>query len=135
MNTGEVDVAILLGGGEEVGLTLHDLATVDFRVVGPARLKESIERADWVELAALPWISPIGATAYTDMQRELFAVRGLELNSVAHFDNAVLGRTMLRAGVGLMLMSEDNAAGSTGRLFGHIAGSSSAIQIIPGSPE
>jgi hypothetical protein len=109
LSTGEVDIAVLLGGCAETGLTMHDLTTVQFRVVGPAALKDSIERADWAELAALPWISAIGATAYTEMQRELFAIRGLELNSVAYFDNAVLGRTMLHAGVGLMLMSEDRA--------------------------
>jgi DNA-binding transcriptional LysR family regulator len=109
LNTGELDSAFLLGGGAEVGLTRHDLATLHFRIAGPIELKEKIERADWDELACLPWISPIGSTAYTEMQNELFRGRGLELNSVAFFDNAVLGRTMLHAGVGLMLIREESA--------------------------
>lgn len=109
LNTGELDIAFILGGGAETGLTVYELSMVDFRIVGPVALKDSIEQANWADLAALPWITPIGTTAYAEMQRELFADRGLELNSVAHFDNAALGRTMLYAGVGLMLMREDSA--------------------------
>lgn len=109
LNTGELDAAFLLGGGAEVGLTRHELATLRFRIAGPIRLKEQIESADWAGLAALPWISPIGSTAYTEMLDRLFKDRGLELNSVACFDTAVLGRTMLQAGVGLMLMREESA--------------------------
>jgi DNA-binding transcriptional LysR family regulator len=109
LTSGELDAAFLLGGGAEVGLTRHDLATLHFRIVGPIGLKDKIEAADWAELASLPWISPIGSTAYTEMLNELFQGRGLELNSVAHFDTAVLGRTMLYAGVGLMLMREESA--------------------------
>ena len=109
LNTGELDLAFLLGGGAEIGLTRHDLATLQFRIVGPPALKEKIERADWAELASLPWISPIGSTAYTEMLDRLFKDRGLELNSVAYFDTAVLGRTMLQGGVGLMMMREENA--------------------------
>lgn len=109
LNTGELDLAFLLGGGTEIGLTRYDLATLHFRIVGPTALKEKIERADWAELASLPWISPIGSTAYTEMLDRLFKDRGLELNSVAYFDTAVLGRTMLHAGVGLMLIREESA--------------------------
>lgn len=110
LNTGELDLAFLLGGGAEIALTRHDLATLQFRIVGPPALKEKIERADWAELASLPWISPIGSTAYTEMLDRLFKDRGLALNSVAYFDTAVLGRTMLHAGVGLMMMREENAS-------------------------
>jgi len=109
LSSGELDAAFLLGGGGEVGLTRHDLATLHFRIVAPIGLKDKIERADWDELASLPWISPIGSTAYTQMLNELFQGRGLELNSVAYFDTAVLGRAMLHAGVGLMLVREESA--------------------------
>ena len=106
---GELDAAFLLGGGAEVGMTKHILSTVGFRIAGPIAMKDKIEAAGWAELAALPWISPIGSTAYSEMLNELFQKRGLELNSVAHFDTAVLGRAMLFAGVGLMLMREESA--------------------------
>lgn len=109
LNTGELDLAFLLGGGAEIGLTRYDLATLRFQIVGPTALKEKIERADLAELASLPWICPIGSTAYTEMLDRLFKDRGLELNAVAYFDTAVLGRTMLHAGVGLMLMREESA--------------------------
>lgn len=47
--------------------------------------------------------------AYFTMFAQLFGERGLKLNAVASFDNAGLGRAMVEAGVGLMLMREEHA--------------------------
>ncbi|WP_258187303.1 substrate-binding domain-containing protein [Variovorax sp. WS11] len=61
-------------------------------------------------MAALPWVTPTeGSAAYTTMLQQMFGERGLVLNSVATFDNALLGRAMLEAGVGLGLVREDYA--------------------------
>ena len=109
LSSGELDASFLLGGREEVGLTKHNLTTLNFRIVAPLEYKDKIEQANWDELASLPWISPIGSSAYTQMLNDLFQGRGLELNSVAYFDTAVLGRELLHAGVGLMLMREESA--------------------------
>lgn len=109
IKSGELDVGVLLGRPIDAGFTYYQLATIDFRVVGPAAWKDRIESADWTQLAALPWISPSGSSAYTAMLAQLFGDKGLELNSVARFDNSALGRAMLRAGVGMMLMREDQA--------------------------
>ena len=46
--------------------------------------------------------------AYSVLLREQFSKRGLELNSVARFDNAAIGRSLLEAGVGLMLMRQEH---------------------------
>jgi DNA-binding transcriptional LysR family regulator len=43
------------------------------------------------------------------MLSQLFDQRGLELNTVARFDNATLARTMLESGVGLTLMRDEQA--------------------------
>ena len=109
LKIGELDLAVLLGHVVDQGFSVYELSRLSFRVVGPIAWKESIERADWAELAALPWITPIGSSAYSEMQAHLFSDRGLELNTVAHFDSSVLGREMLRSGVGMMMMREDRA--------------------------
>jgi DNA-binding transcriptional LysR family regulator len=109
LKTGELDIGLLLGRAIDASFASYRLATVRFRVAGPVAWKDQIERADWAGLAGLPWISPTESSqAYSAMLRELFDDRGLELNTVARFDNAVLGRAMLDAGVGLMLMREDH---------------------------
>lgn len=110
LKTGELDIGLLLGRPVDVGFTYYELKTVLFRVAGPAAWKERIESADWSELASMPWMTPTDSSiAYTAMLKDMFNERGLELNTVACFDNAALGRTMLEAGVGLMLIREEHA--------------------------
>ena len=109
LKTGEFDIGLLLGRPTNAAFTYYQLTTIPFRVAGPAAWKEQIERANWAELAALPWICPTDSSlAYSTMLKQLFDERGLELNAVARFDNATLGRAMLEAGVGLMLMREEH---------------------------
>ena len=109
LKTGELDIGLLLGRPLDAGFTYYALKDVPFRVAGPAAWKAQIETADWAELAGLPWIAPTESSmAYTAMLKELFVDRGLELNTVARFDSAALGRAMLEAGVGLMLMREEH---------------------------
>lgn len=110
LKTGEVDIGILLGRPVDAGFMYYELQIVPFRVAGPVAWKEQIENATWAELASLPWITPTNSSmAYTAMLKQLFDERGLELNTVVRFDNAALGRAMVEAGVGLMLMREEHA--------------------------
>ena len=110
LKTGELDVGVLLCHPVDPDFTYLQLATVPFRIVGPVAWKARIEAADWAELASLPWISPSGSSlAYSSMLATLFGDKGLTLNTVVHFDNATLGRAMLQAGVGMMLVREEYA--------------------------
>jgi DNA-binding transcriptional LysR family regulator len=113
LKIGELDIGVLLGRPVESGVTYYRLRNIPFRVAGPAAWKDKIENADWAALARLPWILPTdNSMAYKQMLREMFENRGLELNGVVSFDNAVLGRAMLEAGVGLMLVREEHAKAS-----------------------
>lgn len=110
LKTGELDIALLLGRPTDADFTSHEMPPIAFRIGGPMAWKDRIEQADWAGLAALPWITPTELSlAYTVILKALFTDRGLALNSVASFDNAILGRTMLEAGVGLGLVREDYA--------------------------
>jgi DNA-binding transcriptional LysR family regulator len=111
LKNGELDVGVILGKPIDADFTHYHLTDVPFRIVGPAAWKEQIENADWAELARLPWLTPTDQNmAYSVILRQLFGERGLELNSVVRFDNAVLGRALLEAGVGMMLMREEHVA-------------------------
>lgn len=111
LKTGELDVGVLLGRPPDSDFNYYELNTVGFRIAGPVAWKDRIESADWSQLAALPWVTATGdSMAYTGILKELFSNRGLHINSVATFDNAMLGRAMLEAGVGVGLVREDFAA-------------------------
>lgn len=110
LKTGEVDIGLILGRPTDAGFTCYELTSVPFTVAGPAAWKRQIERADWAELAAMPWISPADSgMAYSSMLDTFFRDRGLRPNTVARFDNAALARAMVEAGVGITLMREEHA--------------------------
>lgn len=110
LKTGELDVGIAIGKAIDPAFQYFVLTTFRYRVVGPAHWKDRIENADWVQLAALPWIAFTDKSmAYSHMLDRMFASRGLENNVVARTDNHMLARAMAQAGVGLSLIQEERA--------------------------
>ena len=108
LKNGELDIGVLLARPTDASFHYYQLATVHFRIAGPVQWRERIEQADLVELADLPWITPTDSSmAYAEMLVQMFDDRGLTLNSVARFDNAVVARTLAQAGVGMLLMREE----------------------------
>jgi DNA-binding transcriptional LysR family regulator len=120
LKTSEFDIGMLLGRPVDAGFTYYQLATINFLVAGPVAWKDKIENADLAALADLPWITPSDTNlAYSFMLERLFGEKGLELNSVVRFDNAALGRALVQAGVGMLLMREEYAL--EGVREGHLA--------------
>lgn len=110
LKNGELDVGILLDRPTDQNLRYYELNTVEFNIVGPIAWKDTIAQAGLAELAKLPWLTPAGnSMAYTGMLAEMFEKNGFELNSVTTFDNAVIARSMLGAGIGMMLMRKEHA--------------------------
>jgi len=110
LKTGEIDVGFLVGKAVDASFNYYELRNGRFLVAGPAAWKHEIEIADLAALASLPWITSTDSSmGYSAMLRQLFDERGLELHTVATFDSASLGRAMLEAGVGLMLIREEDA--------------------------
>lgn len=110
LKSGEVDIGVNLDRPTDASFQYHELTTVQFRVAGPVAWKERIESADWAKLASLPWITPADSgMAYATILDRLFKDKGLELDSVATFDSAALGRALLQAGVGMTLLREEHA--------------------------
>jgi len=110
LQSGELDVGIFLGRPMDRRFTFHELKKMRFVVAGPAAWRDQIENADWEALAQLPWIGPSGdSSAQSSMISELFGERGLDLNVGVFFENAAHGRSLLHAGVGMMLIQEEDA--------------------------
>lgn len=110
LKSGEIDVGLLLDRPIDLDLYYYQLARIEYVVAGPIAWKDRIENATLAELAALPWLTPHDSSmAYASMLVELFSSKGLELNTVIHFDNAAVARNLLLAGAGMMLMRRDLA--------------------------
>jgi DNA-binding transcriptional LysR family regulator len=107
--SGELDVGILLCVPLDPAFTYHKLTTVQYRVAGPAAWRDRIVAAGWMELAAFPWLTPTTSSAYSAMIAQMFADKGLTINSVMCFDNSAIGFSALKAGAGLMIVREDEA--------------------------
>lgn len=110
LKSGELDVGVLLARPTDPSLVYYELRRVGFRIGGPIAWKEQIEQASWAELARLPWITPADNNmTYATLQNQMFTDRGLEVNTVANFDNAGLAQCLVRSGVGMMLMRDEYA--------------------------
>lgn len=130
LKSGELDIGMLLSRPTDPSFCYHELRKVGFLIGGPVAWKAQIEAADWNELAKMAWITPSDVSmAYATIQNQLFNERGLELNTVVRFNNAVLAQSMLRAGVGMMLMREEFAR--QGLAEGYLAISPLARAEIP----
>jgi DNA-binding transcriptional LysR family regulator len=129
LKSGELDVGVFLGRPIDAGFTYYELTIMQYRVAGPAAWKAQIERADWAELASLPWITPMSSSAYADMLAGLFVARGLKLNTVVRFDSAAHARAMLQTAIAMMLMRDDHAV--QGERDGYLAVSPIARAEIP----
>lgn len=109
LRSGELDVCVLLGGPVDTSFTFYELTKVYFHIAGPSAWRDKLETADWADLAQMPWLAATSSnSAYSGMLSDLFARRGMELHPVARFDNPALGRALLQAGVGLMLLREEH---------------------------
>jgi DNA-binding transcriptional LysR family regulator len=109
LKSGELDVGVLIGRPVDTGFTYYELTVVRYSVAGPAAWKQRIEKADWAELASLPWLTPSASSAHSAMLAQLFGDKGLVLNSVIRFDHSAVGRAALRAGAGMLLLREEHA--------------------------
>jgi DNA-binding transcriptional LysR family regulator len=110
LKTGELDIGMMLCEPLDPEFTYHQLDTVALRIAGPVAWRDQIESGNWAELARLPWITPndVSFSGSTLLSR-FFNEKGLELNTVARFDRAAVGRLLALAGVGMLLMREDQA--------------------------
>jgi len=109
----------VIGGKCDAGFCIVDvvppelgairLKTVNYVVLAPAALRESIGKAGWRDIAALPWISPPDRSHVRAIQNAMFASQGVAPNVVIECDHLAAIEGMVRSGLGLALMREDVA--------------------------
>lgn len=105
----------LLGGSFYIGPHIPrdvlglSLQTLYYRVVAPLGYREKLLYAGWQDVAAMPWIGAPQAHHIHTLLHAMFSRQGLLPNVVLETDEAANPMALLRAGLGLAIMREDQA--------------------------
>ncbi len=105
----ELEGGFIFGDCPEPRFSKIHLTTRRLCIVGPTSLREMIKKGGKEEIAALPWIGNPLECPYCQVMKEQFHELGLFPNIIlrADQDNAI--SAMIKAGVGLNFMLEEDA--------------------------
>jgi DNA-binding transcriptional LysR family regulator len=106
VRTGELDASFYFGDitlPDVTGLRLHDMV---YCVVAPAAWAEKVRRADWTDIAGLPWIFTPSISTHNRLVRALFSKHGVEPAKVVEADQEPVIASLVVSGVGVSLMRE-----------------------------
>lgn len=118
LERGRIDAGFYLCGPDdfpkirtENGVQLQAIKLADFsyRVIAPAGWNEQVESADWVSLAALPWIGTPETSVHHRLLASVFKTLDCRPNVVALVDQESSMLEMVRSGIGLSLCRDSIA--------------------------
>jgi DNA-binding transcriptional LysR family regulator len=119
VRAGELIGGFYIGSAADAELINITLRGVCYRIVAPVSLADELAVAGWRKVAALPWIGAPARSHLFKLLKEIFGRQGLEPNIVMETDDLASLHSLVRSGVGLALMREDQAipAVERGELF------------------
>jgi DNA-binding transcriptional LysR family regulator len=105
----ELHGGFIFGECDELKFHVHTLETFRLRIVGPTRMASVLTKADYRDLATLPWIGNPVECPFCQIMEQIFYARGFQPEStiVANDESTILN--MIKAGVGLSFMLEEPA--------------------------
>lgn len=109
IRAGNVDAGFYLGTVNDQSIHATQLCTLTYLVVAPKAWEERINKADWNEIALMPWIGTPAHSSQHRLVKEMFEEQGYERTSVVEADQEASMRSLVTMGVGLCLLREDIA--------------------------
>lgn len=106
---GSLNAGFVIGEVRSPDLMVLPLRSVTYRVVAPHQFSERLSLASWHEVAALPWIAAPKRSHLFQMQNQLFARQGVQPNVAVVCDQISAANSLVRSGLGMTLMREDQA--------------------------
>lgn len=105
----ELHGGFVFGECNDDRFVVQHLVTYYLKIVGPIQMADKIVGAEYQDLAELPWIGNPAECPRFQLMEDLFFERGFNPKQAitAHDESAIL--TMIKAGVGLSFMLEDQA--------------------------
>jgi len=107
--SGELHGGFVFGKWDDERFEVQHLATHYLRIVGPMQMAEKIVDGEYKDLAELPWIGNPEECPYCQVMEDIFYDRGLWPKSVVTVNDESGIVSMLKAGVGLNFMLEEEA--------------------------
>ena len=115
------------------------LRPVNYVVVAPTAQADALGKANWREVAAMPWIASPPRSHVRAIQNTMFANQGVVPNIVIECDQLSAIGGMVRSGLGLAVMREEAAIelAESGELFiwPHVATPSQLMFVFRASEE
>jgi DNA-binding transcriptional LysR family regulator len=108
LEAGELDGAFIYGRSDSDKIFANELQLLKLVVAGPAKWRKRIEDADPEGLEDFPWITTPADCPFHMVMSELFRMYGLSPDEVASVDQESTIKTMIKAGVGLSLVLEQD---------------------------
>jgi len=105
----ELDAGYILGRNEDPAIATIGLNKIKLYVAAPAGWKDRVEKADWPQIAALPWIITPPLCSFHRITEELFEKHNVKPNTMIAADQEITLRGLVAAGVGLSILREDQA--------------------------
>ncbi len=105
----ELEGGFIHGENTDERFTTMHLVMKKLRVVGPVSMKEALQRGTKEEIAALPWIGNPLECPYCQVMQHQFHDQGLFPEIKIRADQEAAIAAMIRAGVGLSFMLEEDA--------------------------
>jgi DNA-binding transcriptional LysR family regulator len=115
LRTGELDAGFVYGRPESKEQICIVLRTFNITVAGPVEWQARLSGATWQQIAAMPWIWTPSQCAFCDIAMAAFQSRGLEPLKVTVADQEPVIRTLVRSGLGLAIMIEEEAVEARSR--------------------
>lgn len=109
VSNGSLDAAFFMGDSIHSNVKVIPLTDVTYRIVAPFALRDEVMKADWREMAALPWIIANKQSPHLQMVSNMFNRLGLTPLKVVQADQESTINYLIAEGVGVSLMREDLA--------------------------
>ena len=85
------------------------LREISYRVAAPVEWRARIERADWNEIAAEPWIMPPEVSTHRQLAQDLFRPYGVSPTKLIGADHEAVVSSLVASGLGMALIRDEVA--------------------------
>jgi DNA-binding transcriptional LysR family regulator len=85
------------------------LREISYRVAAPVEWRARIERADWNEIAAEPWIMPPEVSTHRQLAQDLFRPYGVSPTKLIGADHEAVVSSLVASGLGVALIRDEVA--------------------------
>lgn len=106
---GNLDGGFFFGPCALADLSVTRLLDVPMAIVAPLAWRDRVEHADIRQLAELPWVYTSETCPFHGVSMELFSTVDIEPAKVAFADSEDAVRELIRSGVGVSLLRQDDA--------------------------